>query len=532
MILCRGAAFYSSATLNPDEAELLAAGRRAALDVAPYVTYTTPTYLLVWPIFLGTLASLGVPMVLQTAHLLSGLAYFWTLLIGWYVMSRAVGWRMSALFVVPGSVALFVGPGPVQADFLSLGTELLAVSILMVAGLVMLGGDRAPTTRQFALASAIAGLAIWAKPQVALLALTLVAIGMLLRQLPVLAREAPLPRTGTASRDAIVAFCFLAAPAAVFLAWMLFEGTLSAFASEPIAFTLSYLTAREALGVGQQLSGLERVLNIAYFLFSQPLAFALALPGVAALSTVWGLVSSRTRIACLAIFAMPLASAVATLALANPIYPHNVNFLYLGCLLSGMGACTAARFIPAHHRLQESTAPAVGSPMFRALMKSLTVLAILLMLAYVPGAVQNVRAMRLGFLATTPTRAEPSAIIRSCPAKERVYVWGWAPELYAEFDWTPASRYVVSAWQILDSGHQGLYKDRLVQELKLDPPACIVEAVGSAFFDGDAHLSKSLSAEIPELGSYLASCFEPQAVTLSRGRYVQVWVRVNACSPA
>ena len=71
----RGLYLASSTMMNPDEAELLAAGRRAALNLLPYVTYTTPTYLVAWPFALGVLAALGVPMTLPTAHVLSALEY-------------------------------------------------------------------------------------------------------------------------------------------------------------------------------------------------------------------------------------------------------------------------------------------------------------------------------------------------------------------------------------------------------------------------------------------------------------------------
>ncbi len=38
-----------------------------------------------------------------------------------------------------------------------------------------------------------------------------------------------------------------------------------------------------------------------------------------------------------------------------------------------------------------------------------------------------------------------------CPAGEPVFVWGWAAELYAYYNWQPASRFVTYA--ILQAEH-------------------------------------------------------------------------------
>jgi hypothetical protein len=61
---------------NPDEAELLALGRRGNAEFTPYQTYTTSTSLYLWPLLIELLTKTGVPITLPTARLLNGLFYF------------------------------------------------------------------------------------------------------------------------------------------------------------------------------------------------------------------------------------------------------------------------------------------------------------------------------------------------------------------------------------------------------------------------------------------------------------------------
>ena len=72
---CRGAMFNNSPLFNPDEAELLAAGRRATLGLQPYGDYTTPTFLFLWPLVLSLFSALGFGLTLSFAHVLAAAAY-------------------------------------------------------------------------------------------------------------------------------------------------------------------------------------------------------------------------------------------------------------------------------------------------------------------------------------------------------------------------------------------------------------------------------------------------------------------------
>src|SRR4051812_34724837 len=55
LVLVRGGLLWTVGMQNPDEAELMAEGRTAALDLFPYSGYTSSTHLFLWPFLLGVL---------------------------------------------------------------------------------------------------------------------------------------------------------------------------------------------------------------------------------------------------------------------------------------------------------------------------------------------------------------------------------------------------------------------------------------------------------------------------------------------
>ena len=538
MVLCRGSALVSSIPMNPDEAELLAEGRRAMLNLSPYVTYTTATYLAIWPMFLGALAKLGVPMALQTAHVLSGLAYVWIALVGWYVISRRLGWGLSAAFVLPPSVALLSGPGPIQGDFLALGTELLPVAIIMLGALVLLGSDNVPSRRRLAFACAIAGLAIWAKPQLGVLALALCAVGLLIRRLqdadPIVARD---PLNGWSDLPIVVAAFVV--PTVLILLWIVLLGTLPEFIAEPMAIIWSYVSGGGPQGAGAPLLSLwGRVTDAAGFVVDQSMALIWAVPGIIGLASVWKSTSRRGRWILGAIWTVPLAAAVLTLTVTHPmlplwtgvaIFPHYANIVYAGCALSGMAGCSVAQLIrPKQDRKDQPTKRGRTSSLSRASIGALLVASMLLMLPSVHAIAGNV--LRMAYPPAGTTNAEPvsiSPIADLCPARSRVLVWGWAAELYATYNWAPASRYVTS-WPLSPWGHPETYSATLMREVTAQPPDCVVEAIGVGFF-GDLGPSDSIATTMPNLGTYLTRCYDEHHEFVSAEQPVRLWRHNGTC---
>ena len=176
LVWLRGDALLSPLAFNPDEAELLADGKRAMFSLIPYRDYTTPTFLFVWPLALGLLGKLGFALTLPTAHLLSGIIYLFLIVAGWYTLLavRPLALRVGLHHAGSGRPLrrqADAGRQLVNTDFFSLGTELLPIAILTAALLLVHTGNPLRWRPRLALAALLIGSSVLAKPQVLPLAL-------------------------------------------------------------------------------------------------------------------------------------------------------------------------------------------------------------------------------------------------------------------------------------------------------------------------------------------------------------------------
>jgi hypothetical protein len=131
-----------------------------------------------------------------------------------------------------------------------------------------------------------------------------------------------------------------------------------------------------------------------------------------------------------------------------------------------------------------------------------------------------------------------NALRSNCPEGARVMVWGWAAELYSYNDWTPASRYVDSTWQLEFPSKRAVYLRRLEMELAARPPACIIEAVGPAFFGGFG-VDRTMTATLPVLSGFLGRCYarrvieqssSPELLNQISSAELTYYVRKNGCA--
>ena len=559
----RGRYLTSSASLNPDEAELLAAGRRAALNLLPYVTYTTPTYLFEWPFALGVLAILGVPMTLTTAHLLSALAYLVFALIGWVAISRRLGWLTAALLILPTTVLLFAAHSIRPKDYLALGTELLPAFLVLVgAAVLFVPGTGRPTRTRLAVACFLAGASLWAKPQVAPLALALCVVGVLLRALPdpieagmaddpgdgiVPAdeggRSAPDTVQGTATdehvdrtsssgagrggllRDLAVAGVAFAAPTVIVLGILVVTGMIPRFLAEPVALIRTYVETRQVVGVGAPPRSLpERVVAAVRLVQRQPGALLWAIPGLAGL-----IAAARTRRGAnvaiwLGAWLLPILGSLATLTVVWPLYPHYLNLLYAGCLVAAMAGIAVARTLDPRPAAG-AFPPGAGRATRIVLVAVVTCAAIAIVVA--PLVMSPIRANVRAVARAVTSPVQSIQLLEGCERGSRVLVWGHAAELYADYDWQPASRYVVT-WSLGDWGETETYERTMVDEVTSNPPTCVVEALGPTFFGGFGG-GAQITVRLPALGDYLARCYKAASAIVEANRPVTVWRWSGSC---
>ncbi len=521
---CRGAMFNNSPLFNPDEAELLAAGRRATLGLQPYSDYTTPTFLFLWPLVLSLFSAAGFGITLSFAHVLAAGAYLWIAFVAWFGVSRYMGWMRGALLTLPTTIYLFAAiPAPNLTggvyDFLSLGTELLPLSLLMGACLILITGTGVPRVRRVFLATAVAGLAVWAKPQSALLALTLVTVAPLMRA-ALLDREWNAPSARGLFKDVAVACAGFALPSILIVLWLAIGQTLDDFISEPARFNWTYLTERETLTGAPQITLLERFEPLGIFILSYPLALIWSLAGLAGVVAVMASRGRAATAAAAAVWIIPMLAGAATVFFTVPLFPHYANVFYGGGAIAAvLGSRLAVGADPDRSRRSATWVPL-------ALVGVMSALAV----ASAAGGpiYRNIDSLVNPAPIAPAIRADDLA--QACPAGSSVLVWGTAFELYAAYDWTPASRYLGPGWILQGTNRQGTYRDRLIAELEKQPPRCIVEALGPKFTTpGWTTKTESVSARVPEVAPLLERCYSSRNITIPDGRPVHLYVWNGRC---
>jgi hypothetical protein len=529
LVVVRGNQLWTTQLFNPDEAELMAEGRGAAQDLFPYSGYTSSTHLFLWPFTLGVLDRVGVPLTVVTAHVIGGISYVMLGATGWFLMMRRIGGLRAAFLVLPTTAVLLLGYQPSTSDYLSMTSESLPVVILCVAALVMLGPSRPLGQWRLVAGSLVAGLAMWGKPQSGPVAVALVGACIFVACVE---RQQAASDTSSGAvlrsvvRSAALAVAAFATPTIVFLLLMQLGGTLDDFAREPLTYMWDYTAHREAREGIVAPALPERLQGVAGFATAFPFAAAWTLGGLLAMSGLSEVRSRLLRALALAAFLLPLAAAVTCLLPIYPLFPHYANFLYAGGLLA---SCVAARLVapgqtPAHPRWIEGTYFAVAST-----------IVLMLMVAVVPGNISDLagqgrRALTGGGLSfANEVDLDATPLATDCPAGSRVLTWGWASELYLSYDWVPASRYVNSTWMINPTAHQAEYGRILVRELEANPPDCIVEALGPAFFSA-IDPANTLANVVPGASSLLDSCYTPSAAQTFDGRAVTLYLRTSECS--
>jgi hypothetical protein len=528
LVLVRGNVLWTSGLQNPDEAELMAEGRSAAADLFPYSGYTSSTHLFLWPFLLGLLDLVGIPLNLVTAHVIGGLSYVMLGTTGWFLMMRRIGGGRATLLVLPTTTALLAGYGPGTADFVSMTSESLPLVILCVAALVMLGSQLPATTRRLVVGSLVAGLAIWAKPQSGPVAAALVSAcvvmacveqhragGRVSRSIVVRSLVVPL---------ALVVVAFVA-PTVLFLGTMALGGTLDEFMNEPVAAMWGYTAHRDVTAGIVAPPLIDRLAGVASFATSFPLALAWALGGLVTMSKLTRLESPLLRALALTAFVLPLAATLVSLLPIFPLFPHYANFLYGGCLLA---TCVAVRVVVPSR--EHGSGIWVEGTYFGLAMA----LVGMLVLPNVSTTVKDLadesgRAFSgQGFSFHNEIRRDATPLGTLCPSNSRVEVWGWASELYAYYDWTPASRYANSTWLINPGPRQADYGSVLQGELRAHPPDCIVEATGPAFF-ASIDPANTLQAVVTGIAPLLESCYTRSEEKTFDDRAVILYRRTSAC---
>lgn len=535
LVFFRGQWLLSNATLNPDEAELLAIGKRAQLDLIPYQTYSTSTYLFLWPMFMGVLGIMGIHLTLPTAHFLSGLFYEFIAFTGWYLISLQYGRRLATFIVLPTAIFLFVGGG--SYDFLELGTELLPLAIISGALWIFFSNHKNLSTARLALGSGVIGVSIWAKPQVGLLGVCLIASCIILRMLERTPSDETFRIHGSLAgtwRDSLIGLAAFLTPTILIIAFLAITGELHNFKTQGIPEIFNYVAYSNSAPV----SILSRVQSADATLVVFPFAFLWAIGGLLGWENRETSHSLARRITNSLAWSLPIFGACITLLVLTKIYTHYLNILFAASMISAVVGARIARIAGSERPRRPSgkniVTHVMGIALIGVLLGNMSLIS-----PNIQFVTHEVATIASGHSPPTTDGyiAGKSDLSRLCPPNSHVFVWGWANELYSYYNWVPASQYVNAIWSLGSPSTVSMVGSTIAFDFSAHPPKCIVEAIGPVFFGGLPITDTILSA-IPQMTNLIPSCYRktsakvgtvPNAVTYEQGQTVNLYVRRNIC---
>lgn len=493
---------------NPDEGELLVAAKRAAQSIIPFDRFTTTSYGPLWPMTLALLRHLGLPLSIPMAHLLATLLMVGTL-VGLLHLARVlVGDALGFCLVATLTIVWASGGYPRHPDFLTLATELAPLALITAAMCVASRRSFDPRWNLFALL--LVGAAPLFKYQFGFVALAAAAV---------LVFDGWRRDTGPLRRRIIAQAAALASPSIIILALVTFTGRAHFLVDEAIASVSGQINVRD-------IPFPLRAMTTSSFLLTQ--AFFL-LPMLVAASAV---LSHRTdhrraRTDATVMGIVFLTSYVSVIEMSFRFVHYSYIVLCASIVVAGFAASGAG----------ERT---TSTPSSRALPGLFICLGLAIGASYAYAGVQAIldRPMSLGWSDVLHARRSvawqgrraPDELSRMCPVGAKVFVWGWAGEMYSYYDWEPVSRYTIAPWITNGSNRSPLYTERLERELRSGSPWCIVEATGKSFH-GNFTKKDSLVRTMPTLRPYLRRDYRERYVRASALRsspMVRVYVLASS----
>lgn len=486
--------------MNPDEADLIAAGKLAAQSLLPYDRFTTSTYGPLWPMFLGGLHRLGLPMTLVSAHVLASVLTITIVLCWFWLLRRRFSYWLS--FVGACALTLVWGNGglPRSADFTHLSSELLPTMLLATAAVAAwVGAAGRRGWRELALV--LCTCAALAKYQLAPLAVLLFA------SIVVVVR--PPSDVGWRRRAAIDVACGIGT-VAVLSILVLVGGHADRVFTEALPVLSSYVSDGDR-------SQFDRLSDGARFVFDQPYFL---LPLVSSVYFVrLGSRGEETWRRVWRVLLPGIALSLAIIASSSTPSPFaHYSQLFIAAGLVAIGA--SARPISADEDSPEESYASDFS------FRYVAVVALCLVGLQVAPALgrQSERTYEtgvLGFLSAGSARLDESVqgaqrIVELCPPGSPVVAFGWSAELYSYFDWEPATRFTINTWQTNEGPNQARYQAALFDEIDAGRPTCVVDAVGPAFFPFSDPTDGLQSLDSPIMG-LLNESYKRHVVDFSSG---------------
>jgi hypothetical protein len=492
LALLRLPAVFVNAPFNPDEAQYLAAAIKFRGNMNSWMSADMQSsgplnaYPLMWPFAFGLDTGFAV------AHM-TALAF---LAATWMFLLSALGSApKNVRILLGGTLILFLG-GTRTFELLEFSSELVPCALLMfaAAAVMVAVGEQVSLTRTL-VAGFCLGSVPFAKLQAAAIALT---IGLMLIGLTF--RTDPKPwRT---SLLLVVSSCL---PAALILTPLAVADGFYDFWTSYFVYAVAYSqsgwdrVAPEGLAP-PRLYALVKLLSVRetkYYLAVLGIASGVALIAVRMRAEdrpegSWRqIISQPEEMRCVL---AGLILGAGSLAAAWPArsFPHYAYFvvwpatLFAGCLW-------------AFAQVRGRRSHMIGPP-----------LTVALGILVVGGTAVVATTAPRAYLARFENLNDPGSAFRVVEllpaihgARGRLLVWGWMSELYVWPGWTPATRDQISYTQIWSSPLRNYYRERMMADLRRDPPDYILDSAVKDGF-GVKDPEKEGIASFPELAQFLS----------------------------
>lgn len=512
--------------INVDESELLAAGRRAAMSYIPFKDFTGATYGPMWPLMLGWLHRLGLPLTIPVAHVLNALIICGSCVALFIVIWRR--WSIIASTVVVTPILIHWAKGFNSSDFYAMTTESLPF-VFLVVGCIVGFPRHAITERRAFVAALFLGSSVWSKYAFAVI----VAVGLLALLVKLISSRVDVRHS--------VAICVGAPllPYGVLIGWaILYQVPFWKTIESPI-FTLTYLRGggltKATPTLGDRLDTVQ--VGLQHFHSFIPIGlFIIAVIILGVTADFAGGGGNRARLDVLSANGLRLAAvlsfvgAVVSLGSIVPFFPH-YGYLFIAgmfqatVILSSVSSeRSGLRTFAVPLAIAVAAAGAIwAQPKYISVSRA----------TYVPwaGLVAEPAPWRKilttdGGLWERGVSTDGRRLGQLCPRRSKVIVWGWSPDLYAHYDWIPGTRYVTTTYAITDYFGTDVneYRKRIFADFQSEKPVCVVDGATPAQFPswGPAF---GLAVQWPEFVAGLSSSYSQQVLTLSGYSPITVWVR-------
>jgi hypothetical protein len=462
--------------MNPDESELLATARLAAMKGGLNENYTTSTYGPIWPEFLASLNLFGMPLDHFRAHQLAFLMKMIIFLPPQYLAIKKNGFlKLSPVLIILNFV-LFT---PTSNEFSFLATELLPLVFLTIAVIVIVISR---SRLSLALVGILYTLSIFSKYQSLLMVFVLI-FYIFLRQ----------TESGTFSskkfkHDLLLFLFSILITICLVLLLLMQSNSLSKFLKESFLLSINYSTVQ---GFGGGANLIEKFSVGSSLLVGQPLILLASMTLVMVVTYCvaphvnFEVGLKKVNLIGFSFTSLILFQLVAFLTISIPGngFPHYLLF-YLWSLNIFL---LSVNFMGIKDNSQAKNEKFTQS--FTSLNSGIMALLLTSILASITTGVPKFKEISNTALVVqnNQTRFDElskAEILSYCPNGSRVLVWGWSSELFSYFNWTPVSNVVNDVARTKFSQLSEESISRISTEIANKQTDCIYEAIGAQFFGG------------------------------------------------